>query len=246
MPGSHIWVSRHATSRKVASSVRVRPLIVGSPSDIELFPARSSFADAGLKKHVLIFRRGKPVYVFDHHCFALYGWLEMRQAGQLSAPATLVRLDRHSDGLPGSPLPQKIDLPEILRRLYTSPLENASYLDPAVKAGLFNRIIWLKPNEDDRSAPRSMATLNALAKRNPACRIETFRVERLEDFIKSLGSAAYLLDIDFDFFVSATEGLLAWLAPVFQQAAAVTLETSPEYIEKGRTIGIARRIIGLI
>jgi hypothetical protein len=223
--------------------VRIRPLTNGPIARLKRSADRTSFANQGLKEHLRLNRHGKPVYIFDHHCFALYGWVELARTGRITPPLTLLRFDGHSDGLPGPALSPDIPLNDLSRLLHTPPLANASFLEPAVRLGLFNRIIWVQPEQFESDLPPRMKNLSLLAKRNPGCQVTAVGADRLGSV--ALPRGPFLLDVDLDFFqgVRTTAAFLERIGQFGRKAAAVTLATSPEFINDQLALSLARRII---
>eukprot|EP00927_Polykrikos_kofoidii_P062169 TRINITY_DN56991_c0_g1_i1.p1 TRINITY_DN56991_c0_g1~~TRINITY_DN56991_c0_g1_i1.p1 ORF type:complete len:474 (-),score=71.27 TRINITY_DN56991_c0_g1_i1:110-1531(-) len=88
---------------------------------------------------------GSPVWSFDYHGDALFGWNEARRAKELhdEGPWTLVHFDTHADmAVPPEPFAVDGSLSSLDLALN---VDINSFIPPAVLLGIVDRVVWVRP-----------------------------------------------------------------------------------------------------
>lgn len=172
----------------------------------------------GLEMAVCSHEADFPVYVFDNHNHAFYGWCEGLKKGFFAKGARLVHLDAHfDDAIPPHSNVDVSNLDDVLKYTHET-LQIATFIKPALKLGLFSDVINYVESEHFKS----------LSSLDPNHEI--------------------VLDIDLDVFcdemshVSWTQKVEV-IKHYLPQVKMVTMATSPFFIDQKRAIDIAQRLM---
>ncbi|MDF2379516.1 MAG: UPF0489 family protein [Candidatus Gracilibacteria bacterium] len=208
------------------SPLRITPLMKGSFGDLQVSD-QITFHDfdedkwvecSGLEKALLCLDYEIPIYVFDNHNHAFYGWCEGLMAGWFQKGATLVHVDAHyDDAVPPNIEVNIDDLKDVFR--YTNEvLQIATFINPALELGIFDEV---------RNYVES----------------KEFGVASLE-----LGEQKQIvLDIDLDVFCTEMshvefEQKMEVIRKYLPQTKLITMATSPFFIDQEKAIRMAKRI----
>lgn len=232
-----------------------RPLRIGTVNDLKLI--RGEFTSDfwyGLESYIrtTVPESETPVYIFDRHNHAYYGWCEAFAQGRIEKGATLVHIDAHSDAFVTKDTPPPYDSLE-QSSAYAKGLEIADFISPAMKKGLVNDFIWVTPHsfsKDGMLLQYLKGKDKYLNKSEPQVdylRIDSSRLEAMTDFLQRLSPKRVIVDIDLDYFVtkqgSQLETDIEIMKKIIRLAGAVTVATSPGFIEGERAIELAKRIL---
>lgn len=162
-----------------------------------------------------------PVYIFDNHNHAFFFWHAEKLKGTLKNGATVIHIDQHKDTrIPENFLPTKDT--KNLQKLFTytnTVLNVGNFIVPAQKTGLVGTLHII-------DSQTSMDEFNFAA----------------------LPPHNIIVDIDLDFFSEDMsyiphEQKVTFTRECLKQADAVTVATSPFFIEQDRALAALREIM---
>jgi len=204
----------------------------------------------GLEHYAVIFREGKPTYVFDNHHHALFAWQEAKEAGILKGNIALIRFDEHLDMLPGKKSPS-LSRKNIKEHIEQDILDIKNFTVPALENGLIQTMYFFSglPEKDFKeiakkknSANLEIQEVGALVGQNRFEDItkqitqDANSLKKLMDELKQKGYSI-ILDIDFDIFERPhDENLLEILAEASHIADITTCATSPLYTSQEKAL----------
>ncbi len=172
----------------------------------------------GLEKAILSFEADMPIYVFDNHNHAFYGWIEALHAGVFSRGARLVHMDAHFDD--AEPEHVKVDLNDIedVWKYTNETLQIASFIKPALELDVFDQVVNYVESADFTELPEIGA------------------------------DQEIILDIDLDVFCDEMSHVswkqkLDVITHYLPQTKLITMATSPFFIDQQRAIDIAKRLM---
>jgi hypothetical protein len=195
----------------------------------------------GLKHFIFAELPGKiPIYIFDNHNHAFYFWQKEKIKGKLMNGSLLIHIDRHKDCRePASFLDEAALNSEIEIFRYTNTVLNVGNFIPAAqKSGLAGEVI----NVDSSGALKAIGeNLIALGKEygDVSCACDGGNA--------LLTFQSIILDIDLDFFAPEMDYIdnelkLTVIKKLLPLADAVTIATSPFFIDHGHAIHWLKRI----
>jgi hypothetical protein len=90
-----------------------------------------------------------PTYTVEEHHEAFIIWHRAREKGRLNhEPHSLVHVDNHADMDPPQlrhhPLKENLSMEDVIS-MTRSELDIQSFITPAIYLGMFNRVLWLRP-----------------------------------------------------------------------------------------------------
>jgi hypothetical protein len=206
--------------------LKVTPLRSGYIEDLKIgehvafqdFDGEEWLECSGLEYSVLSLQSGIPIYVFDNHNHAFYGWAEGMKSDAFKKGATLVHLDAHFDDT--QPVHVDVDLNDLedVWKYTNETLQIASFIKPALELGTFSNVLNY---------------------------VESSNFTQLPDLKPD---QEVILDIDLDVFcdemshVSWSEKLNV-IRHFLPNTKLVTMATSPFFIDQQRAIDIAKRLL---
>lgn len=205
--------------------LRVTPLAVGSFAELELsdVPALQDFDEdtwvecPGLKSALLSFEYGVPIYFFDNHNHAFYGWCEALKAGWISPGDSLVHIDAHFDD--ADPPHMDVDIGDLQSVWdYTQhALQIATFIKPALKMGIFSDLVNLveTPDFEHFEMPKGQIVMDI----------------DLDVFCEEMRHISWQQKV---------EALKACLP----QTALLTVATSPFFIDQEKALAVWSRLCG--
>ncbi|MFA5792800.1 MAG: UPF0489 family protein [Candidatus Gracilibacteria bacterium] len=197
----------------------VAPVKEGVVDDLELggeivfedFEGGSLCPCKGLKNFIRTEFCGVPIVIFDNHNHAFHFWMEAFLNGVFGEGATLIHVDQHKD----TRVPNKLYNGKTLEDafLYTNQnLNVGNYIVPAVKSGLFERVLQVNSGDDLKNM--SWVGLEASGQVVLNLDMDFFAPEMLVDFefaraeIRSLAGHVKLITIaSSPFFIDQLEAI---------------------------------------
>ncbi|KKQ65303.1 MAG: hypothetical protein US86_C0012G0018 [Candidatus Daviesbacteria bacterium GW2011_GWA2_38_24] len=181
-----------------------------------------------------------PVYIFDHHHHAFFGWNEARAEGAVENGATLLHIDAHSDaGYADIPLRQGASLQEIAN--YTRTLSVHNFISPALQNGLIRNVYWVKYNYSN------LNIIEPNTHEHKSTGIPQIRIggKDMEQLLLSMTNPKRLIvDIDLDYFKKYdSEVDIEIIKRAIEKAGVVTMSTSPGFIPGERAIELANKLL---
>ncbi len=220
-------------NQKLHGTNRSQILRLGTVADLELEHPENP--DSGLREYIRTAwgPNNTPVYIFDDHNHALFGWFETFKEGRIRFAATLLHLDAHPDDKAG---PGRLDLTGSLEQAaqHIKGLEVGEFIEPAERCGLVGRYQWIF-NSTNRFPSRQTIpgfTRELLPFYHDIEQVSAHLKEKKYD------PRDLIVNIDADFFPSIDEGkdvrALAVIRQAMSMAGVITIATSPGYIPAGR------------
>lgn len=238
----------------------LRRLRLGNPDDLRLIDdpdVRLHFSRRKINRRLDDFIRfswgpnGTPVYIVDHHQFALYGWCEAVKEGRIAPGASLRHYDDHSDtGVASLEVMNRQtfqgkmwSLSEIVK--YIRVLGCWQFIDSARRMGLVDEFIHIVPGNtpfiyngwfDSRTCTTISMGLYS-------------DKDRAAVFNQRGDKSVDIVDIDLDYFASRHSGSsdeerdIQTMRRDMAGAGVVTLATSPEFIDPERAIELIKKIL---
>ncbi len=212
----------------------------------------------GLEAFVSARWNGIPLHVFDNHNHALAFWCEAFSNGVFDRGAILAHIDMHSDLWPNE---SDLDLSRSGDAAYVEAFVNektsvGTYVEPAMRSGMFAEFVRVEGEGDLR---REWANVG-IGKYGPevfpnAVESPNAPVAEVRD---NLSEGPYrggkpfpdiVLNLDLDFFAPDLEDVPFELKrdvilAFARRSKAITVATSPCFIEPGRAISALRNIFG--
>lgn len=225
----------------------------GSPHDLKLVndpfhPNNPLFSRLETYIKTFFGPNNTPVYVFDDHNMALFGWCEAFLEGRLEAGATLKHYDAHSDN--GKPPNKFLEKKDFLRgwwtlaeaATYACSIPCGHFIQPAIHMGLVGNFDWFPDHY--RGLPKH-------------------RFDRFSQLMYRTVGTAYslycygfssppperkIVDIDLDYFnrmasQETTRETLAVMRTDMLDAGVITVATSPVYIDPQRAVNLAQQLL---
>lgn len=211
------------------SPLKVTPLVDGQIEDAKLgtevafqdFDGERWMECVGLEAAIRCTEFSIPFYLFDNHNQAFYGWAEGMKNGYIKAGATLVHLDAHYDDR--EPPNVEVDLNDLkdVHRYTNEVLQIATFIRPALQLGMFRSV------------------RNFVESREFEVPLEFGPDEEV------------VLDIDLDLFCEEMSHVdysqkIQVIKDCLPHTKLITMATSPFFIDQGKAIDMARRIVELI
>jgi hypothetical protein len=151
--------------------------------------------------------QGIPTYLFDNHNHAFFFWHWQAEISKLNRPLTLIHLDQHKDTRIPAILPESTWNLAELEEYTNTYLNVGNFIPPALKTGLINQVVQINSEE------------------------------HLENWLTAELPAAYIFDLDLDFFAPELS-YIPWelskkvIQRLSQQAKIITIATSPFFIDQ--------------
>lgn len=223
--------------------LQVTPLKQGSFDELKVgthvafqdFDGERWMECVGLESALLCTDYPVPIYVFDNHNQAFYGWAEGRKNAKFkmknekypgeywywSDDMVLVHLDAHYDDREPPSYDVRIDDLDDVQRYTNQVLQIATFIQPALKLGIFSEVRNYVESGD--------------FEQNAKCEIQNAKMN-------------IVLDIDLDVFceemshVSFQEKIRV-IREYLPFTKLITMATSPFFIDQEKAIGYAKRIV---
>lgn len=206
--------------------LRITPLQKGFIAEAQMgthvafqdFDGESWLECTGLQYAVCEMVGNIPVYLFDNHNHAFFGWLEAFHSGSFRKGASLVHMDAHFDD--ASPDHYDVDLSDLesVWKYTHETLQIASFITPALHHGVFSQCVnYVESGDFEYLMPLNSKT----------------------DIV---------LDLDLDVFCDEMSHVtwsqkIEVLKYYWPQTRCVTMATSPFFIDQQRAIDIAKRLM---
>ncbi len=227
---------------KVFGTKRSKPLKLGNIGDIQLEDPQNP--DSGLVSYIRLNwgPNNTPVYVFDDHNHALYGWFEAFKEGRIRFGAFLLHIDTHSDTKDAE---GRLHLARSLDEAanYAKRLEIGEFIDPAERSGLVGDYRWVYRKAGKFTA----STLGAEYAYN-----FSHYYHHIEHVATHLAKKIYdprdlIVNIDADYFQEEPSEndprAIDVMRDAMRKAGVVTIATSPGWIPAQRALSIVQTLL---
>ncbi|MDP3975342.1 MAG: UPF0489 family protein [bacterium] len=171
----------------------------------------------GLESAILCLDYPIPLYAFDNHNHAFYGWCEGMKTEWFQKGATLVHLDAHFDDAEPASYQVSVDDLEDVWRYTNEVLQIATFIQPALRSGVFSKVLNFVESSDFDSLPQidGEVVLNI----------------DLDVFCEDMSHISWRQKVDM-------------LKHYLPQTKLITMATSPFFIEQQKAIEVAKRVVG--
>ncbi len=249
----------HPLSRKTNTGISLgiaKILRLGSVRDLQ--PTRKP-GEKGLQSYIRTTLResGPPLYIFDDHNHALFGWREAIEEKRIVRGGLLIHFDAHDDAwaAPPSLNPKVKDIRVDLFGPLPSLSETAElahdldihqFIAPALEMGLISEVWWVDPRFEGVSSYQEYYNRENLW-HIPLVRMG---IDNVPGLLARRNSSPLLTlsDCDLDYFriiqrrTPREQKGLEIMSQVMEQSGAITCATSPGFIGQQRAISLAKRL----
>lgn len=190
-----------------------------------------------------------PVYIFDDHNHALFGWVEAYKEGRIAKGSTLLHFDDHEDS--NLPIEFSTRISGLIPPLDKWSLQEAAdyvrqslrvtdFIAPAVYLRLVNTIYWIKFNDP---SPKNGEFIHFTI---PCYKVGSNFLAKAV-LPQQIKPELTIVDIDLDYFANVDgeeeEAEIEIVRRAISQAGVVTVAMSPDWIPAQVSMRILRKIL---